>query len=315
MAKGISSTPPKLTRVSPGVYRDASGKITKSGGGKAPAATGGKKPVVKAATNASLLTQRTQGDAALGQAANAMTDQINQNYSQPFDFQKYNDMAPVQGDYQNWVNTQMGNYNNAYDQRMNPVNAQQSQDFEQEMANRGIPMGSTLYNQQKELMMQGQNDARTQAYASGQGQAIQGAQGLFNVGSQAQQNAYNMGQAQRNQPLTDYSNLYGAQSTYAQQEGLQNNQAQNALMVAKNSPRGGGGGGGGSGLGGYNGTGLSFQDYMNAQNQSKLALQQGLNALNPQPQTPNPYASMGGSILGNVAGGLMQGWAASGFQT
>jgi hypothetical protein len=158
-----------------------------------------------------------EGDLQLGDTANQMLPQVNQSFEQPFDWGKYEAMAPVQGDYNNWVNQQMQNYNSAFDSRMNPVFSQQTESFEQKMANRGIPMGSELYNREKSRMEQAQNDARTQAYAANQGQAIQGARSLFDVGSQAQQNALGLGQAARYGSLNDYSALRGAQSGMAGQ--------------------------------------------------------------------------------------------------
>lgn len=266
----------------------------------------------KVPTNQHLLDQRASGDQALGNTANGLDGQISQSYSQPFDYKKYQDMAPVQGDYNNWVNTQMKNYNDAYDQRTNPVNHQQDVDFDQKMANSGIPVGSDLYNQQKSLEQQGQNDARTQAYASGQGQAVQSAAQLFDVGTQSQQNAYGMAQDQRSQPLKDYSALYGAQSPYYQTIGGQNNQAANQLMVNQKSPSGGGPTGGG--------TPPIWQQYgfSNPQEYDAYKTQQARDQAtwsfqnDPQyakPKTASPYAQLGGGLLG--AG--LQGWAASGF--
>ncbi len=84
---------------------------------------------------------------------------------------------------------------------------------------------------------------------------------------------------------------------------MQNLGYSQAYNLQQTQPRGGGGGGGGAaGLGGYGGTGMSFQDYLNAQNQSKLALQQGLNALNPQAKGPSYGSQLFGQALGTGLG-------------
>lgn len=256
-----------------------------------------------------LVNQRTVGDTQLGSAANNSLGSAVQNYSQPLDYSKL-PSAPVTGDYNNWVQSQMQNYDSAYDARMKPVESQQNEDFEQQMANRGIPMGSDLYNQQKAQLQQSQGDNRTQAYASDQGQAVAGASQLFDVGTQARSNALGEATQQRNAPLNDYNQLLAAQSpmamqnlAYSQTLGSQNNQTTDSIKASQQGYHGSGGGSSGAaGLGGYQGTGMSFQDYLNAQNQSKLALQQGLNTLNPPPTTPSYGAQIGGSILGTGLG-------------
>ncbi len=310
-------------RVSPGVYRPASAvssALSGSSKNNTPknntpkASTTSKTPAqslpgLTKQQNANI-NQRQSADNSLGTAANGQLQAISNNFSQPFD---YNSLpaAPVTGDYNNWVSSQMGNYNKAFDDRNTPVFKQQADDFEQQMANRGIPMGSDLYNQQKGLMVQGQNDAREQAYAANQGQAVQSAESLYKVGTDARSQAYTMAQARRNQPLADFNSLYASQSgmdnqnlKYSQGLDLQNNQEASQMAIMKATPRSGGGKGSGSGAGGYGGTGLSYQDYLNTQNQSKLQLQQGLNALNPQPQAPSYGAQLGGSLLSSVGQGL-----------
>lgn len=255
-----------------------------------------------------LVNQQMQRDQRFGDQADGMMGAIEQSYAQPFDWEQL-PAAPVQGDYQGWIDSQMKGYNEAFDQRMNPQFQQQLGDFEQQMANRGIPMGSELYNREKSRIEQSQNDARTQAYAAGQGQAISGASQLFNIGTSARGNALQEGLQERNMPLNEYNNLIAAQSpmgtsslAFSQQKELQAQAEKNQRWLSQNQHTGGGGGGGGSGLGGYQGTGMSFQDYLNAQNQSKLALQQGMNALTPQQQVPSYGGQIAGGLLGVGAG-------------
>jgi hypothetical protein len=263
------------------------------------------------------INQTNTGDIGLGDTALKQMPGIEQSYSQPFDYAG-GPQAPVTGDYNQWVNNQMGTYANAYDQRMNPNFQQEAEDFEQQMANRGIPVGSELYNQQKQLMKQSQNDARTQAFASGQQNAISGASSLFNVGTQARGNYITEGLQQRNQALSDYSNLMGARSQmpmqnlqYSQQRGMQKQaedasmaqtQAQIQAQMAMAAMKGGGGGGGSQPVWAQYGF-SSPQEY----DQYQIQLQQ---QANPTPKQPNPYAS----ILGQVGGAVLGGWATGGFK-
>jgi hypothetical protein len=248
-------------------------------------------------------------DAALANTATGLQAGIANTYSQPMDWSKA-PAAPVTGDYNSWVQSQMGNYNNAYDSRMKPVEQQQNDDFEQQMANRGIPMGSDLYNKQKQQLQQSQSDARTQAYASGQGQATQDATSLFGVGTQAHQNSISDMLAQRGQGLNDYNQLNAAQSGLATPW----NTAQANVWQSKNQKTSGGGSGGGSaGLGGYNGTGMSYTDYLAAQQAAQQSTLQYQYSHNPQYQTqpaPSPWASG----IGSLGSGLLAGVGMSLFK-
>lgn len=305
MGAGILNSPPKKTAAQIAAGRQKT--IARREQLKKEAAPQGLKGLTKG-QNANI--NQAQGfDNRLGEVAGQQFDRINQNFQQPFDYSQL-PSAPVTGDYNNWVNSQMQNYNNAFDQRMNPVFKQQNEDFEQQMANRGIPMGSELYNQEKNRMAQSQNDARTQAYASGQGQAIQGAQGLFNVGTQARGNALNEAMQQRYQPLADYNALMGARSGmdeqnlgFSQQMQLQNN----AARLAKQN----GGGGGPTPSWTQQGFG-SFAEqaaFNDARQRDMMQFESSLNRAN-QPKQPSYGAQLGGGILGSVLGG----WAQSGFK-
>lgn len=293
MANGILSKPPKSTHEQRAKYN------AKHGAG-AWAAKIGKAPGGGNSAPQGVLPQQEYGDEQLGGFANEQLPGIQQSFEQPFDWQKYQEMAPVTGDYNQWVDSQMQTYNKAFDERMNPQFAQQGETFEQTMANRGIPMGSELYNREKSRMEQGQNDARTQAYAANQGQAIQGAESLFNVGTAAQQNALGLGQAARYGSLNDYQALTGAQSGFQQQKALQDDNQQAQLQQLKFAAKNRGGGGAAptawqqAGFASYSDM-AAFED---ARRRGNSQFEWQNNPSYQQPKGPSTGSQVGGQILG-----------------
>lgn len=291
-AKGITSAPPKAKR-------PAKVKAQKLGG------------LTKQQNQ--VINQTQAGDLSLGQTANQQLGAIGQSYSQPFDYNQY--QSPAGDDYQGWIDEQMGTYNKAFDARQNPIFEQQMGSFEQQMANRGIPMGSELYNREKSRLEQSQNDQRTQAYAQNQGQASQAAQGFFDIGSQAQANRYGLAQAGRNAPLNEYNQLMGAQSGmgmqnlgYSQQRGLQEQQGQ----IARSMPRGGGGGGGGGAGAMWQQYGFSspmeYDAYKQAQARDQASWEWQNNPQYKGNKGPSAGAQLGGAALGTGLSILGQ-WA------
>lgn len=267
------------------------------------------------------INQRQQADISIGNAANAMLGNINDAYSQPFDWNSL-PQSPVQGDYDQWVNDQMSQYNAAYDARNNPVFQQQNQDFEQQMYNRGIPIGSKQYNAEKSRLEQSQADQRQQAYAANQSNAVASAGQLFNVGTLAHSNALSDAMTQRNLPLTEFNALYAARAPYdmqnlgyAQQKQLQQDQFAQQKWMLQHTPHGGGGGGGGSSY--------AWQQYGFASPQEYDAYQDARNQANqmfqyqndPRYRTPSS-PSMGSQILGGALGvgaGILGGYLGGGF--
>jgi len=316
--KGILSTPP--TRVSPGVYRDAKGNLST---GKTAAKAGknadkkeakGQKKIAKQLAKETkvgeqnqqrVINQNVGNDLGLTQQAGAMMPAIQDAYSQPFDYNQ-GPAAPVGEDYNAFIDKQMSNYNSAFDKRMNPQFQQQNEDFEQQMANRGIPMGSELYNREKSRIEQSQNDARTQAYASGQSAAMDAAGRYFDVGTQAHQNNIAERLDARGRPLNEYGQLMGAQSGYSQQMGLQNDTQAHDRWMMQHTPRGGGGGGGGGGAGAmwqqYGFSSPQEYDAYKISMQRDQALWEQQNGPK-QPKAPSPYLGLAGNILGSAASG------------
>jgi hypothetical protein len=225
---------------------------------------------------------RQRADIDISKFANQQLPEVFESYEQPFNWEALPQQsqrvnwealpeAPGTQDYTGWVQQQMQGYNQAFDERMNPVFSEQLENFEQTMANRGIPMGSELYNREKSRLEQSQSQQRSQAYAENQGQAVNAATSLFGAGLQGRQQGvgealsqFDLGNTiydrqlqqqmqRRNLPLSEFNALYSATSPmalqnlqYAQQRGLQSQEFQNQMRLMKATPRGGGGGGGGN---------------------------------------------------------------------
>jgi hypothetical protein len=249
-----------------------------------------------------IINQTQQGDLALGQTANQQIPGIQQNFEKPFNYQDY--YGPAGDDYNGWIDNEMQTYQDAYDAEMNPQFQDQMGDFEQQMHNRGIPMGSELYDKEKTRLEKSQGAQRQQAYAANRSNAANSATQFFNIGSTANQNKFGMDQASYYQPLNNYNQLMGAQSGmgmqnlgYSQQRGL----ADQAGQIARSMPRGGGGGGGGTPPM-YAQYGFSSPMEYDAYKQQQARDAQSWEwANNPQYKTPkgaSPWASLGGQALG-----------------
>ncbi len=204
-----------------------------------------------------LINQRQEQDFDVGNIGGQMIDDIGAAYGNPFDWNALPN-APVQGDFNQWRQSQIDATYQDFNKRMEPQFKQQAEDFEQQMASRGIPMGSQLYEQQKKAMLQQQQDSRDSALTQAMGLAGQNAQQFYNIGTDARGNALNEGLMRRNMPLNEYNQIMASQSPmgmqnlgYSQQWNMQQDQQGHDRWMMRNQPRGGGGGGGGDPYGGY----------------------------------------------------------------
>ena len=364
MAQGILSNPPKLTRVSPGVYRDANGKTVQSQNGKtvdakaknnkdkaknqaAPAPQGPQAlPGLTEGQN-SLINQRQGQDQQLGNMAGTALTNTQQDLSQPFDWNNQNyalpnspdysgvSQIPGGSDYNQWRQQQIDLSNQAFENRFAPVFKQQNDDFEQQMQNRGIPVGSDLYNKQKSALQQSQSDQRLQSQSAAMNQAANDASSFANVGFQAHNTGmqdvntkYDAGVTAANNNLTraqqarygnlnEYNQLAGAQSGMGMQNlgysqnynmqqmqnannaALQNDQQAHERWMMQNTPRGGGGGGGGAGpvwqQYGFSSP-MEYDAYKTAQARDQQMWQ--WNNQPKAPSGPSTTSQVGGAILG-----------------
>jgi len=263
------------------------------------------------------INQRQEADLALGGAANQMLPGVVESYSQPFDWERINQMSPVQGDWKGYVDQGVQQYNQAFDQRMNPVFQKQNEDLEQWAANTGNPVGSPAYNEKAKLLMQSQNDARTQAYAQGRSQAFGEAGQAFGIGTQAQQNQYGLMRDQRNMPMSEFNAMYAATSPmamqnlgYSQTSALQDDAQKAQMQLMKATPRGGGGGGSDPFMG--FGSASNLWAAQDARTRANAEYQMQLQQRYAPPD--NSKQQMWGGLLGSIGGGLMQGWGAGGFK-
>lgn len=91
-----------------------------------------------------------------------------------------------------------------------PVFRKQQEDFEQQMADRGIAPGSELYQKQYEQLQRAQNDARQSARTSAIGMGGQEQQRLFENANTVRNQQIGEAQQLRAQPLTDLRGLLSA---------------------------------------------------------------------------------------------------------
>jgi len=196
-----------------------------------------------------VINQRQEADLELGGMANDQLGAVKDSFNQPFDWEALPDQV-VGDDFNKWRQDQIDSTYNDFTRRLEPQMKAEADDFEQQMFNRGIPMGSQLYEQQKSAMLQRQNDAKSSALVQAQGIAGQNAQQYFDIGSSAREQGFQDQNRRRQMPLADYMALSGAQSgmgsanlQYSQALGAQQQGADLELRNAKERPRGGGGGG------------------------------------------------------------------------
>lgn len=255
------------------------------------------------------ITQRQQSDIGLGRVAGGLMPQVEQSYSQPFDWSQL-PSAPVQGDFNNWRQQQIDSTYNDFSSRMDPQFEREQASFRQRMLNEGIQPGSRRYETELQQLTRAQNDARQSALVGAQGVAGQNAQQFYNIGTDARGNALNEAFTKRNLPLNEMNMLYAGQSpmsmqnlSYSQQKTLQS-QAERAakdLQASAWHPSGGGGSDPYMGFG-------SAEGLWAAQDARNRANQQWEYQNNPQyrkPSTPNPWAQAGGIIGGSIIGGLL----------
>lgn len=305
-AAGIAAKPPQ-------------GK--KKGGGKNKKNKAQSLPGLTDQQNA-LVNQTQQQDFNLGGYAGGLLPQVEQSYSQPFDYSQLPQTPWSQG--QSLENMNQEYYDKAlsnYDRSMQAQFKQEDTDFEQQMGNQGIPQGSELYNKLKSERQKSRDSSRQNAMDSAYFNAGQNASNWNNIGTQNFQNAYGFAQDQRNQSLADYTRLMAAQSGmnmqnlgYSQAYGLQKDEQGFQKYMMKNTPRGGGGGGGG-GAGPY-WQQMGFKNPMEyeAWKTTKAREDMMFNwQNNPQYQQGSSGPSYASQLGGGILGSLASGWAMSGF--
>lgn len=253
-----------------------------------------------------VINQRQEADLGLGGLANERLGAIGESFNQPFDWEALPDQV-VGDDFNKWRQEQIDSTYADFTRRLEPQMKQEQDAFEQEMYNRGIPIGSQLYEQQKSAMLQRQNDAKSSALVQAQGLAGQNAQQFFDIGSRAREQSFEDQARKRNMPLSDYMALVGAQSgmgsqnlQYSQALGAQQQGADLELRNAKQRPRGGGGGGEAWQQYGFS----SPMEYDAYQDQRAQAKQQWVWQNQPKNKGPSYGAQLAGAAGSAIVGGI-----------
>lgn len=255
-----------------------------------------------------VLNQMEASDLALGDMGQAMMPGIQRNFEQPFDRSAlpqspWEAAGDVQGLYDKYYEDTLSDYERV----AAPQFQKQAQEFDTWAVQRGIPVGSQLYNDEKKRLLDTQEGQRQTMRT----QAMQGAGSQANLWNTMQgqnfQGAYDFENAERNRPLTEYNLLRGSQSGLAEKALDQSYARQNAKWALAQQPSGGGGGGGG-------GSGYMYQQYGFAtpQEYDQYKLQQSMAAKEAEyalankyaPKGANPYAGAAGGILGGISQGI-----------
>lgn len=210
-----------------------------------------------------------------------------------------------------------------YDRSMADQYQQEDAQFEQEMHNRGIPLGSDLYNKMKKQTADQRAGAKQNAMDSAYFNAGQNASNWNNIATSNFQNAYGFEMDNRNRPASEYANIQGLISGmpgqnlgYSQGLGLQQNDQAFQKYIFDHTPKGGSGGGGGGGGGGamWQQYGFSspmeYDAYKQQQARDAQSWEWANNPQYKQQKGPSPWSS----ALGQIASIGFGSWAGGGFK-
>ena len=156
-------------------------------------------------------------DIGLGGIAQNTLGQVNQNYSNKFSFDGL-PQAPGTQDFQGEAQSARDAAYGSFERRNEPVFAREKEEFQQQMADQGIPQGSPLYKRLQGEMGQRQSDARLnaqdQAFAAGGREHSR----MFGLAGGARDRATGEYDFARNAPNRELASLIG------NQRGFQNPQ-------------------------------------------------------------------------------------------
>lgn len=312
MAKGILSKPPQKKAHAPG-HKSKNNQPKQDfyqGIPKQERLTG-----LTPEQNWTLYNKEVQ-DRGLAEYAGRLIPRIGDTYQEQFDWNQ----LPQQptGDEAGRQRIEQATYDR-YNRLLKPQHDQALDEFEQEAVNKGWDPNGELYKQQKTLLLDQQageqQDLANRAIQEG-GTEFQRS---FDIGNQAYQNQYQQMLAKRNMPLNEFNQLNAAMSPMAMQNlgnsqaiNLQNMQDAQQRWMLQHTPHGGGGGGGGSDP--YQGFG-NIQNYWAAQDARNRANQEYSLALQQKYAPPQPsQPSYGASLVGQLGGALLGGFAQGGFK-
>lgn len=313
MAKGLISEPPKRNQKQPNRQARQDAKAQKQ-----------------------FVRQQQQGDRAIQSAntqglsnqvgfSNEQFKGVQDAYSKPFDLSFLGDVPKAD---QAYMDTVRDSYLKQYDYANAENDKRALSDFEQMAGERGWMPNTEVYNRQKELLLKGQRGARDNAVNAAIQNAGAEGQRMFDMQMQGRGTQRDEYVAGRDRPFQEWSagqgvinqNPYWNQRSQESQQGFQAAEGQkdrDLQWKVANMNRGGGGGGGGGGA--------AWQQYgfSSPQEYDQYRMNQGLAAKEAElklgqkygPKQANPYAQVGGGILGSFANSFASGLGGSMFGT
>lgn len=276
-----------------------------------------------------LINQERSSDMILGNQAQEEFRDATDSFQQDIDWNQfqqvqapnYDEIAPAFNpqDWNAWRQEQIDASAADFERQFGKSFAREKEDLEQTLVNRGIPMGSELYNQQMRELAERQDSQRQSNMVQAMNQAGSNASQFGNLAMQARGQGFGeqmqmYGQSvdergrqmqdyfrQRNQPLVEGQLLRGAQSPlygmdlqYGNQAALQQQQADAAQRLKYMGLQAGA-------AGGYRGTGLPYQDVLAMETAAQMQINQNHPGYQ-QPRQPSPWYQLGGAVLGTAAG-------------
>lgn len=158
-----------------------------------------------------LLGQQTGIQQQLGGLAQQSLDAAGQSLSQPFSLDDLNlPAAPGSGDVESHMAAVTDQLYGTLSAPVIEKHAQERDQFEQAMANKGIPMGSDLYNKQLTLMEQNQDAELQQIKSQALGEANRSGQMFFDQQMGARNQAISEALQQRGMSLQEAQQLMGS---------------------------------------------------------------------------------------------------------
>jgi len=245
-SKSAATGPSRWTRTGPGQYKDQYGNVLKGqpkaptkdmSKGKAPASTAPQGP---AAPTPESVTQ--EGFMGAGQAYQDMLQKFQGEQYQPNFEQEMQRARHFEQEMERARQNVMGQF----DRRNAQAFAQQRQDFETSMANRGIAPGGEQYNRELKALTDRQDMARQEAMGAAEQAAYGVQQQQFGQAGDLAMRPYEQWGVLQQPYMAGIGAQYGRQDLLAQQQFAAQEaekERRNRLQLARMS-RGGGGGGG-----------------------------------------------------------------------
>lgn len=218
-----------------------------------------------------------------------------------------------------WRQKQQDAIYGRFQREFEPQFQQQSARFEQQMAERGIPIGSELYNREKSRMEQQQESSRQDALANASVLSDQYAQNMYAQSMQGRQQGIAEYNAQREQPFQEWSgvqaSLQGSLPNFQTPTGssmeapdvagtaLGYDTLANQRWISQHPKSAGGSGGGG----GY--TPWTEQQWADYQRKADItAMYSNSGPYAQQEQQSNPYANAFAGLAQGVGQGIANIW-------